>query len=243
MARVRSPNYPQLSLPAAVDRVARIFAKEHRHPAPRDVVAQHLGYKGLNGASAGAISALLKYGLLEQEGESVHVTDRAISILHPSSSQEKLSALQEAARSPALFNELLEQFNGRLPSDENLRSFLIRRGYSQNALTAVIEVLRETMATADMNEASTVVQPTTAAMQLSGAPPQVRAAPIQHEMLELTRPAPTMKVSLEDDMLRVSAVLSDQVEVARLIQILTANKVLLPESSKDTEITKEITPT
>jgi hypothetical protein len=33
MARVRSPNYPQLSLPDAIDRAARVFAKEHRYGA------------------------------------------------------------------------------------------------------------------------------------------------------------------------------------------------------------------
>src|SRR6185312_12335088 len=129
MTRVRSPNYPSISLGEAMVRVAQIFGEEHRHPTPREVVAKHMGYSGVNGASLSAISALLKYGLLEQEGDTYKVTDLAIALTHPQTPAEKAAAVQTAASKPALFAELLNQFKGRLPSDENLRAYLIRRGF------------------------------------------------------------------------------------------------------------------
>lgn len=145
MARVRSPNYPQLDLGEAISRVAQVFAKDHKHSAPKEVVVQHLGYSGLNGASLSALSALEKYGLLDRDGEKYRVSDRSIAILHPRTPQEKAEAVQAAARSPVLFAELLEEFPDSAPSDENLRAFLIRRGFATSALGKVIDGFRKTM--------------------------------------------------------------------------------------------------
>lgn len=232
MARVRSPNYPQLSLPAAVERIAHIFAKEHQHPAPREVVAQHLGYGGINGASLGAISALLKYGLLEKVNEDLKVSDSALAILHPSSEEEKYQTLKAAAEAPVLFTELLSHFNGRLPSDENLRSYLVRRGFAPNSLNGVIEILRETMeyvggvppnSSASTQKVTATVEPNTGVMTFARS---IASAP------EVATPVAvrvgSVSVSLQDDQLRVSAILIDQKGVDKLIQALQANKVLLP---------------
>ena len=145
MARVRSPNYPQISLPDAITRVANIFSKEHKHPAPREVIVKDMGYNGIHGNSLGALSALSKYGLLERDGQDYRVSERAIAIIHPLDEESKAAALREAAQAPALFAEIFEQFKGQLPSDENLRAYLIRKGFAESALTPVIDSLRETM--------------------------------------------------------------------------------------------------
>ena len=56
MARTRSPNYPYIGLPAAIERVRKIYDKEHRNRMSRDVVAKHLGFGSLNGVSLSVIS-------------------------------------------------------------------------------------------------------------------------------------------------------------------------------------------
>ncbi len=43
--RSRSPNYPAISLPAALDKVANLYKNQHTHSAPREVVAQGMGLK------------------------------------------------------------------------------------------------------------------------------------------------------------------------------------------------------
>lgn len=142
--RIRSPNYPALSLPDAINRVTALYRAQHTHLAPREVVAKGIGYNSLNGASATAISALHKYGLLERVGDEVRVSERAMRILHPESPDERRAAILEAAREPELFAELSERFPGRMPNDELLRNYLIRRGFAPAAVTAVILAYRET---------------------------------------------------------------------------------------------------
>jgi hypothetical protein len=142
--RIRSPNYPALSLPDAIEKVAGIYRSVHTHAGPREVIAKAMGYAGLNGASATAISALRKYGLLEKAGEEVKVSERALRILHPHSPAEKVQAVREAAGDPVLFSELTERFSGKAPNEDLLRNYLVRRGFAPGALTAVISAYRET---------------------------------------------------------------------------------------------------
>lgn len=237
MARVRSPNYPQFSLAEAIKRVGPVFAKERQHPMPKDVLAKHLGYGGINGASLGAISALLKYGLISQDGESYRVADRALTILHPHNEAEKVSAIAAAAHEPALFAELTEHFKGGSPSDENLRAYLVRRGFAQSALTSVIQAFRETMALVPTDSSSVAPESTAvrgAGMQttqqtraVAGAPPSAvgMASP------SVVSSESVLRVSVTDDRLEVSAALLDQKSVDRLIRVLEANKGLLPEDT------------
>lgn len=142
--RIRSPNYPALSLPDAIEKVTALYRAEHTHPAPREVVAKGMGYNSLNGASASAISALQKYGLLERSGEELRVSERALRILHPHPPEERGAAIRQAALEPPLFAELNDRFPGRIPSDDLLRNYLIRNGFAPSAVTAVITAYRET---------------------------------------------------------------------------------------------------
>jgi hypothetical protein len=121
-----------------------LYRAQHTHAAPREVVARGMGYSSLNGASATAISALHKYGLLERAGDEVKISDRMMRILHPQTATERSTALSEAARSVPLFAELDERFPGRMPNDELLRNYLVRKGFAPAAVSSVILAYRET---------------------------------------------------------------------------------------------------
>lgn len=143
--RTRSPNYPAMSLPEAIQRAEMVYKNQHTYGAPRETVAKSMGYNSLNGASATAISALIKYGLLEGRGEEIRISDRAMRILHPETPEEKSAAIKDAATSPTLFQELKERFPDRLPSEEVLRNHLIRSGFAPQAVSSVILAYRETI--------------------------------------------------------------------------------------------------
>jgi hypothetical protein len=146
MPRVRSPNYPAISLPEAITRAKTIHEAEQHLAAPKEVIAKHLGFGGLNGGSSRIISALTKYGLLEEvSGDKVKVSPLAISILHPTSPAEKASAIKEAASKPPLFSEIASEWNGVKPSDANLRTYLIRRNFAADALDRVILAYKDTI--------------------------------------------------------------------------------------------------
>jgi hypothetical protein len=146
MVRVRSPNYPALSLPEAIKSATAIQAAEQHLAAPKEVVAKHLGYASLHGHAGRAISAIENYGLLEEvNGDKVKVSPLAMSILFPASPEEKQNAIKEAAFKHPLFMAIKEEWQGSRPSDENLRVYLIRRKFAADALDRVIEVYKATM--------------------------------------------------------------------------------------------------
>jgi|SRR5450759_3223009 len=146
MARVRSPNYPSVSLIKAIELAGKIYKVEHTHTAAPIVVAKAIGYSGLNGASLGAISALKKYGLLDEKGKDLKISSDALTILvDPKDSTERIEAIRKAAFMPSLFAELQKQYGETLPSDENLRSFLLKRGFAQSMVDSPIRSYRETI--------------------------------------------------------------------------------------------------
>src|SRR4051794_26283688 len=103
---VRSPNYPGIGLREAVSRVNLLYKAEYTHLCTREVVAEAIGYTSLNGSSATVISAIAKYGLLENVGDEYRVSPLAVDIiLHHKGEPERLAAIREAAFKPALFNE------------------------------------------------------------------------------------------------------------------------------------------
>lgn len=145
-ARVRSPNYPVISLNEAVQKVRIVYQSENRHAATREVVAKCLGYSSLNGASASLVSALVKYGLMQHEGDRLKISLDGLDLaLHRKGDREYAEALQRAAFRPALFQELHEQYGTSLPSDHNLRASLQKRGFNPKVVDTVIRLYRDTL--------------------------------------------------------------------------------------------------
>ena len=145
MARSRSPGYPNMPLPDALARVRKIHDADRRNPVDRAVVASHMGYSGLSGASDTAISALMHYGLLERVGKGeVRVSQLAIDILHPEAPEQRKGALYQAATSPDLFQSLKERFPDDRFSDGALRSYLVRVGFVESAVNPVVRAYTET---------------------------------------------------------------------------------------------------
>lgn len=146
MAHTRSPNYPYIGLPAAIERVRKIYDKEHQGRMSKTVVAKHLGFGGLNGISMSVISALGKYGLLATIDDDMQVSDDALTILvDPSDSEDRAQAIRRAALKPELFTQLHKHFGGTVPSDVNLVAYLQKHGFTANAAALAAKSFRETM--------------------------------------------------------------------------------------------------
>jgi hypothetical protein len=146
MARVRSPNYPLVSLPEAISKVTAFYQAEQHLAAPKEVVAKHIGYASYHSLAARMISAIEKYGLLEETGgDKVKVSTLAMSILYPKTAEEKQKAINEAAFTPTLFAAIRDEWQGSMPSEQNLRVYLVRRKFASDALDKVIQIYRETM--------------------------------------------------------------------------------------------------
>jgi hypothetical protein len=236
MSRIRSPNYPALSLPEAIKSVAAIQAAEQHRTAPKEVVAKHIGYTTLHGLAKRMISAIENYGLLEEvTGDKVKVSPLAMSILFPATPDEKQNAINEAAFKHPLFAAIKEEWEGSRPSDENLRVYLIRRKFAADALDRVIEVYKETM---DLVTPASGVYPAQQGGQPAKSQEMPPMQPSTNPGAARSMPPPAsvpMRVSFNGDLLEVSAVLSDAAAVDRLVKALEANKALLPATAKKEE--------
>lgn len=145
MSRSRSPNYPQIGLKEAVQRVKNVYESDYRSSLTRALTAERLGYSGVNGKSLAVIAALGKFGLLEGKGEDLRVSELAVRIIaHPPGSPERMQALAEAVARPELFQAIAQRFPGKGASDGTIRAFLMTEGFIPPAADSALRAWRET---------------------------------------------------------------------------------------------------
>jgi len=144
VAMTRSPRAPRYSLSEAVRYVARVYEGVHRSAVDAMTAYQLMGFAGKSGTSATALGSVRQFGLVEGVGDRTRVSDLALRILEPASPDELHEALQEALRQPAVFREIMERFEGRVPTaNEPIRAFLIRDlGFSKQGADECISALR-----------------------------------------------------------------------------------------------------
>jgi len=134
MAKVRSPNYPSMSLGPALEAVRPVYQSENRNKMARAVLAKHLGYSSLNGRALGKIGAVRAYGLIEGSGDDLRVSDDAVkALMAPAGSSERTGALARLASRPALFQDLNKEFPDTMPSLENIKYALVKRQFTADA--------------------------------------------------------------------------------------------------------------
>jgi hypothetical protein len=145
MARLRSPNFPGLSLEEAVESAREIFDKSRHAEIPREVVAKDLGYSGLTGRSIIILGALNQFGLVENTSKgNMKVSQLAADILHGYPESARLEALYKAGREPSLFKAIFEKFDNHIPSDNAVRSFLIQSGFTNDGAEKALKTFTET---------------------------------------------------------------------------------------------------
>ena len=236
--RVRSPNYPSISLPDAIRRLETLFGSIQQHYAPREVVLAGIGYAKAHGASLTALSAMGKYGLLDRQGEEYKVSERGLMILHPETEDERHTAISEAAQEPRLFADIHERFPGGTTNDDLLRSYLVRRGFGQSALVNVLQSYRETMefvdseAARDRGAGDEQNQPDDAPADSTGSRETTSGSTVQPDNIPANPSveAGKFRVSMTDEFyVDVTATRLSRSGVARLISWLQANKQFVPE--------------
>jgi len=161
--RARSPSYPAVNLERALELAATFFKAERGNEAPIKTVLTKWGYSETSGGGLVALSALIKFGLLADQGtgtsRKVRLTPTARRILldERPNSEERLRLIKEAALTPTIYRELWDKYGSELPSDENLRYHLrVERGFEENAAASVIRDYKHTLAFAKLLDADTI---------------------------------------------------------------------------------------
>lgn len=118
-----------------------------------EVAARAIGYSGLNGPARTTLSAMKKYGLLDEAKDTFHISERGLRIVaSPSGSAEQLDAIREAAMYPDIFRELASSHLDA--SDEALKShLLIKKKFTDEGAKAFIRAFRDTVEIAKLKDA------------------------------------------------------------------------------------------
>lgn len=142
MAHQRSPNCPQITFAEAAEKGRVLYQHEHTHPASKEVVAASLGYSGLNGRSLSMIGALRQYGIIAGAGDAMRVSEDAITYFELDSGEARKEALERMVFTPQMFAQMHAEFGETLPSEQNLKYYLIKQGFLPKAAEDVISVYR-----------------------------------------------------------------------------------------------------
>jgi hypothetical protein len=157
--RLRSPSYPAIPLGAAVEKTKELYKHEKSYPTHIDTVLKHWGYRPKSGSGLVAIAAVLKFGLIDDEGSGstrrARVSELGLRIVRDTreDSPERDRLLREAALLPSIHRDLWEKYDGSLPSDANLE-YTLRMEYHFTDLgaTEFVREFRSTIAYARLDE-------------------------------------------------------------------------------------------
>lgn len=151
-AKERSPNYPGIALETALEKARILREREGKRYAPSETVLHHWGYVPKSSGGLVALSALKKFGLIDDQGKGsnrrIKLSDLALRILldDREESTERNEAIKQAALNPVIHQKLWNQYGAELPSDDNLLVTLRRdEGFTDNAAKDLIKEYRSTI--------------------------------------------------------------------------------------------------
>jgi hypothetical protein len=106
--------------------VAQTIHEQGGGACSREQLAPLLKYSGTNnGGFLTRVSAAKMFGLIDESGETLRITDRAKSILSPVIAQDAERAKVEAFLAVDLFRQVFERFKGQmLPQETGLKNLL-----------------------------------------------------------------------------------------------------------------------
>jgi hypothetical protein len=163
--RTRSPAYPAIDLQTALGRAAALWSKINRHAAPLDAIAGYWGYDPKSSKAMSEAAALIKYGLLSDEGmgskRTIKLTESGIKLSYnpDMNSSEYLEGLKKAALSPSIHQELWERYVGSLPDDAVIKRYLVvDKKFNEQYVDEFISQFRRTIEFSKLASGDTITQ-------------------------------------------------------------------------------------
>ena len=145
--RLRSPNYPAFPLSDAISKIQILWDKDGKPGAHRTVILKHLGFNSESGSALRNLSALKMFNLTSENNRHIVLTDTALDILLYSHDKNiYYRSLKESALNPAIYNELYNKYIDGLPSNDALKSELIREyNFNPNVVDKFINGFKSTL--------------------------------------------------------------------------------------------------
>jgi hypothetical protein len=157
--RHRSPGYPTVNLQEALDRTRKFYELDGRAGANPETAAKHIGFSTAHGQALSVLSALKKFGLLEDKAGRVVPTQTALELLNlPEEDPRRPEALRKAALAPTIYRKLISMYKDTgLPSDETLRGELVAyEGFNPNAAGDFLKNFKATLEFAGISDLTVI---------------------------------------------------------------------------------------
>jgi hypothetical protein len=156
--RLRSPSYPNISLPEAISLAHKIVDVALSGPIEEDDLARRLGYEPNSSWLGLRLSALSKFGLLEiipatsTRGRICELTALGDKLMRwNSGSDEHKVALRHAALRPPIYNDLWTRFGPEFPTNREMATYLVdERKFNPNVVNTLLSDFRATAECADL---------------------------------------------------------------------------------------------
>jgi hypothetical protein len=157
--RARSPGYPGIDLKLSIEKARLLHKAEGRNATPYSVALKDIGYSEKSGAGWAAMAALIKFGLVSEEGtgpgRKIRLSDAGFRIVIDAreDSSERDALIREAAMLPSIHREIWSKYEGDLPAnDANIEYYLkAERGFTETGAKDFIREFRATLAYANVS--------------------------------------------------------------------------------------------
>lgn len=145
--RKKKPQAPSMSLSEAIEKVRVIYSRDGRHTIPTESAADALGYKNARSGSAITTLASIKmFGLLHVPQSGHLAVDLSFEEYEFSPNESrKLNILLEWVKTPKIYSELFQRFEGSMPSDATLKYELVKLGFTGKGLQKFIKTFKDSV--------------------------------------------------------------------------------------------------
>jgi len=147
----RSPAYPNMSLPKALEKTKVLHDQEGDYLAPISSATSAWGYSSKSSGARQTLATLKYYGLVDVIGEGdarkVKISDAARRILldRREDKTKKNILLRKIALNPPVHKTIFNQYGSGLASDGSVIHFLVfEEGYNQTAAAELLAEFKET---------------------------------------------------------------------------------------------------
>lgn len=142
----RSPSYPQIALPAAIEYARKVYKGAHTAAVDTDTVIAEMGYGARSGRALSVLGALKQYGLIDGRDDNLRVTKSALALISPLHDTEFAETVEEVGYQPDLFAELRREFEGKMPSESVIKSIAVRKyGFTDTGAERLAKSYAETV--------------------------------------------------------------------------------------------------
>lgn len=146
----RSPSFPAISLPEAIDQARKLYESHKTHAVPLSLAAKAWGVSETSSAVLALTAALKAFGLVTDSGSgksrTIRISDEARKILTNPPSDVRRELLRKFFLTPQIVRTLFQEWGAEPPARETAEWELTnQRGFTREAARRFYAMYRESI--------------------------------------------------------------------------------------------------